>query len=72
MYAASDQLLQNVIRGAKKLGVYNPYVDMNHAGRNQNPIASFGAANAAFLQQTAKQVDPKGVFQKLMPGGFKV
>ncbi|RFU81866.1 fad binding domain-containing [Trichoderma arundinaceum] len=72
MNAASDQLLQNIIQGAKKQGVYNAYVDMNHAGRIQDPITSYGATNAAFLRQTAKQVDPKGVFQKLMPGGFKV
>ncbi|KAL7791991.1 FAD binding domain protein [Trichoderma ceciliae] len=72
MNRASDQLLHNVIRGAKKSGVYHAYVDMNHAGRIQDPITSYGAANAAFLQKTAKQVDPKGVFQKLMPGGFKI
>ncbi|KAH6605695.1 fad binding domain-containing [Trichoderma cornu-damae] len=72
MNSASDRLLGNVIQQAKKSGVYNAYVDMNHAGSIQDPISSYGAANAAFLQQTAKQVDPEGVFQKLMPGGFKV
>ncbi|KAK4236592.1 hypothetical protein C8A03DRAFT_35491 [Achaetomium macrosporum] len=69
---AADQLLANIIQAAKSKGVYAPYVDMNHAGKSQDPIATYGAANQAFLKAVARQYDPTGVFQALMPGGFKV
>jgi hypothetical protein len=69
---AADQLLANIIQTAKSKGVYAPYVDMNHAGKSQDPIATYGAANRAFLKAVAWQYDPLGVFQTLMPGGFKV
>ncbi|KAL6875000.1 hypothetical protein J3F83DRAFT_712930 [Trichoderma novae-zelandiae] len=72
VYSASDKFLQKVTEVAKKAKVLNPYIDVNHAGRKQNPIASFGPSNVAFLKQVAKIVDPKGVFQKLLPGGFKL
>lgn len=70
--AAADKLLANIIGTAKSKGVFNPYVDVNHAGKSQDPIGSFGAANVAFLKATALRYDPSGVFQTLMPGGFKV
>ncbi|KAH0492642.1 hypothetical protein TgHK011_007587 [Trichoderma gracile] len=72
VYDASDKFLQKVTDVAKKAKVLQQYVDVNYAGRKQNPIASFGVANYAFLKQVAKQVDPNGVFQKLVPGGFKL
>ncbi|PTB68948.1 FAD-binding domain-containing protein [Trichoderma citrinoviride] len=72
IYDASDKLLKKVTDVANKAKVLKQYVDVNYAGRKQNPIASFGPANYAFLKQVAKQVDPNGVFQKLVPGGFKL
>lgn len=72
VYEASDKFLQKVTDVAKKAKALKQYVDVNYAGRKQNPIASFGAPNVAYLKQVAKQVDPQGVFQKLLPGGFKL
>ncbi|GJN80322.1 hypothetical protein PLIIFM63780_003848 [Purpureocillium lilacinum] len=72
MNAASDLLLSGIIQLAKRRGVYHRYVDMNHAIKSQDPIEGFGSENTAFLRKTAQQYDPNGVFQTLMPGGFKL
>ncbi|KAI1330298.1 FAD binding domain protein [Xylariaceae sp. FL0255] len=67
-----QQLLDDLITAAEELGIYNRFIDMNHAMAGQNPFAGYGDANWEFLQVTAKKYDPKGVFQTLEPGGFKL
>ncbi len=69
---AADKLLADIIQTAKGRGVFNPYVDVNHAGKDQDPLGSYGWANRLFLQAVALNYDPFGVFQTLMPGGFKL
>ncbi|KAH8589194.1 hypothetical protein B0O99DRAFT_600145 [Bisporella sp. PMI_857] len=69
---AANQLLAAIIAAAKARGVYRAFVDMNHAGVGQNPIASYGKENEEHIQQEAKKYDPGRIFQTLMPGGFKI
>lgn len=45
---------------------------MNDAGYQQNPLASYGAANLNTLKSVSKKYDPKQVFQKLQNTGFLV
>lgn len=70
--AAAERLSNNITSAAKAACAYNPYIDLNHAASWQNPIASYGDANREFLRRTAGKYDPRGVFQHLCPGGFKV
>ncbi|KAH6664563.1 hypothetical protein B0J14DRAFT_607259 [Halenospora varia] len=49
-----------------------PYVYMNYAFSNQDPIDSYGQKNKKKLQRASKKYDPDGVFQKGCPGGFKL
>ena len=72
MDALTEQLLSDVIAAAKKNHVYYPYIDLNHAKASQNVFAGYGAANHAYLKRVASKYDPSGVFQTLMPGGFKL
>jgi hypothetical protein len=51
-------------------GVKVPYVFMNDASRDQNPIASYGQANVQKLKSIAAKYDPARVFQNLQSGGF--
>ncbi|KAK8123110.1 hypothetical protein PG984_011780 [Apiospora sp. TS-2023a] len=53
-------------------GTDDEFLYLNFAGGFQDPISGYGAKNIAFLQRVAAQYDPQGVFQKLMPGGFKL
>ena len=70
--SAGLKLLDDIISSAKELGTYNQWIDVNHADVSQNPISSFGSANQAFLRAVSRKYDPTQVFQKAVPGGFKV
>ena len=57
---------------AVAMGVQEKYLYLNYAAEWQDPIAGYGADVVARLQATSKKYDPKGVFQKQVPGGFKL
>ncbi|GFF95968.1 6-hydroxy-D-nicotine oxidase [Aspergillus lentulus] len=57
---------------AKKDGVFHDYVYMNYASQYQDVIAGYGVANKAKLQSIAARYDPKGIYQTLQPGYFKL
>ena len=54
----------------QELGVYLPFVYMNDASRDQNPLASYGSKNLARLVKVSQKYDSKRVFQKLQNDGF--
>lgn len=72
VYAAGRALMDDINRRATALGVHHPYIYMNYAAPWQNVISSYGQASVSQLQSLRARVDPKGVFTKLVPGGFKV
>lgn len=45
---------------------------MNYAYTSQDPIGSYGEENKAELQRVSNRYDPQGLFQKGVPGGFKL
>ena len=57
---------------AKSIHQDNEYIYLDYAYKTQNPLRSYGADNVALLRSAAKKYDPTGVFQKLVPGGFKL
>lgn len=69
--AASDMLQQAEIDAAI-INRANPFICLNVAGSGQSPFQSYGADYQTWLEGAAKLYDPSGVFQKVMPGGFKV
>ena len=50
----------------------NPFIYLNYADRSQSPLEGYGDANVAKIKAAAAKYDPTGVFQTLMPGGFKI
>lgn len=56
----------------KERGLYIPYQYLNYADGFQDPIGSYGKEVKARLQDVSRAYDPEGVFQKQVPGGFKV
>lgn len=65
-------LLEAINNQAKELGGFDPYLFANYAGKNQDVIGSYGSATVARMKQVRQEVDPKGVFTKLVPGGYKI
>ncbi|KAL3459884.1 hypothetical protein BJX64DRAFT_193950 [Aspergillus heterothallicus] len=57
---------------AKSVGGEYPYIYLNYAAENQNPLQSYGEENLEFMRRVAEKYDPLGVFQEQVPGGFKV
>lgn len=51
---------------------YVPYIFMNDASWDQDVIAHYGAENVGKLKEIQDKYDPDQVFQKLVPGGFKL
>jgi hypothetical protein len=57
---------------ARKIGLLRRFRYVNYANQNQRVVDSYGVENREFLQEVASRYDPEGVFQKLVPGGFKL
>ncbi|KAI1375700.1 hypothetical protein F4677DRAFT_422155 [Hypoxylon crocopeplum] len=49
-----------------------PFKFMNYSFTFQDPIDSYGAENKKKLQNVSKKYDPEGIFQKGVPGGWKL
>ncbi|KAF2677131.1 FAD-binding domain-containing protein [Lentithecium fluviatile CBS 122367] len=54
----------------KARGLYLPYLFMNDASRDQNPLASYGEKNLQRLKEIAAEYDPTQLFQKVQNSGF--
>lgn len=70
--AKARQVLTNINAAAEDLGLSHDFIYANYAGRSQEPLQSYGAKNERFLGKVATQYDPERVFQRLVPGGFKL
>lgn len=78
--AADDDLIattakdlnNQIIAAAKAAGLWNKWIYLNYADASQDPISGYGPANAAKLRAVSKKYDPGQVFQKNVPGGFKL
>ncbi|KAF2878551.1 putative 6-hydroxy-D-nicotine oxidase [Massariosphaeria phaeospora] len=51
-------------------GLQVPFLFMNDASRDQNPLSGYGEENVQRLKEIAAKYDPTQVFQKLQNGGF--
>ena len=78
--SASNDAVTKTARGlgskinslAQSMGLLHAFQYLNYANPSQNPIANYGSANVAKLEAVSRKYDPKGVFQKQVPGGFKL
>lgn len=66
------ELLEAINNVAKELGAFDPYIFANYAYKDQDVMGSYGAESLKKLKQVREKVDPKGIFTKLVPGGYKI
>jgi hypothetical protein len=57
---------------AVEIGADTPFRYMNYVHPTQDPLASYGEKNVAFIRDVAKEYDPTGFFQDRVSGGFKI
>ena len=67
-----NDMVKELSAFAESVGGANEYVYLPYAYYTQNPLATYGKENLKKLRKVAKKYDPRGVFQKLVPGGFKL
>lgn len=49
-----------------------PFQYLNYAAPFQDPLANYGDMSHHMLREVSKKYDPDQVFQRLVPGGFKL
>ncbi|KAK6215223.1 FAD binding domain-containing protein [Colletotrichum tabaci] len=69
---AVQQLVNDAEAKAKKMGLYRSYLQATYAESWQNPIERRSKSTLEELLATSKKYDPFQVFQKQVPGGFKL
>lgn len=72
MVSTSRSLFSQITEAATKANALNPWIYYNYADSTQEVIASYGEASVKNLLAVSARVDPKGFFQKIQPGGFKL
>ncbi|GKT47437.1 bifunctional solanapyrone synthase [Colletotrichum spaethianum] len=76
----SDNIIEKVVQSlvadaeakAKKMGLYRSYLQATYAESWQNPIERRSKGTLKELLATSKKYDPRQVFQRQVPGGFKL
>lgn len=70
--AAAKSVIKQIEHAAKSRGVYDPFKYLNYAYAGQAVFEGYGRKSKWYLQAISKKYDPQGVFQKQVPGGFKL
>ena len=66
------QLNEAALERARVLGFYNGYIFTNTAEYWQNPFPGRGEENLRAMREISKRYDPVQLFQKAVPGGYKL
>ena len=69
---SASTFMQQITDLTKSKGKDNDWIYLNYALADQDVLGSYGAENIALMQAASKKYDPTGVFQKLVPGGYKI
>lgn len=63
---------QAINDATKEAGLYDPFTYMGDATYFQEIYEGYGAENKQRLLDVSRKYDPERVFQKLLPGGYKI
>lgn len=72
IFTAIDDLVAELKGMASEKGLLHQYIFANYGNGNQDVIAGYGSESVSKLQETSRRYDPDGLFQKGIPGGFKL
>lgn len=68
----SERLIEEAQKMAKEAKVNIRALYLNYAAKWQDPIGGYGEDEVQFLKEMSTKYDSNGVFQKGIPGGYKV
>ena len=66
------RFLEEVEARASSLCMLRRWKYLNYAAQWQDPVGSYGSLNSEKLRSASRRYDPERVFQKQVPGGFKL
>lgn len=69
---AQRELISEIKAFAQSRGKDHPYIYLPYAYSDQKPLESYGIPNIEKIRAAAAKYDPEGVFQSMVPGGFKI
>ena len=69
---AVKEIEDNMEKLAQNAGLSKKFLYMAYANKGQGVIQSYGQTNVQTLREVSAKFDPRGVFQKKVPGGFKI
>lgn len=67
-----EETTYKINNATQKAGLYDAFNYIGDAAGFQSIFPGYGAENHQKLRDIANKYDSRGVFQTLMPGGFKV
>lgn len=70
--AATKDLFAQIDGASTAAGLFNRFKYLNYAADWQDPIGGYGPENKARLRAVSRKYDRAGLFQKGVPGGFKL
>lgn len=70
--AATVLYIDRVYAYTKSVGQFQRSVYMGYAYPTQPVIEGYGEDNVNFLREVSRKYDPQGIFQRCVPGGFKL
>ena len=72
MHGEVERLLEEFNTMAKEKGKLHRYIFPNYGYPKSDLFAGYGEESVERMRKVAEKVDPEGVFQKCVPGGFKL
>jgi FAD/FMN-containing dehydrogenase len=72
VHNATRNMIDEIETASKAEGDYVEYIFMNDASWDQEVIQHYGGESVERLKRVRKLYDPDSVFQRLVPGGFKL
>lgn len=72
IFAAVEALVADFRRLAGEKGLLHRYVFTNYAYQKDNVMVGYGQQSLAKLRKASQKYDPEGMFQRGVPGGFKL
>ncbi|KAI1370392.1 FAD-binding domain-containing protein [Hypoxylon crocopeplum] len=72
VFAVVQDFVAEIRQLAKEKKLLHRYIFMNYAYQADDTIAGYGEESILKLRDTSRKYDPEGIFQKGVPGGFKL
>lgn len=72
IFAEVEGLVAKLRSLARDKGLLHRYIFTNYGYVKDDVVAGYGEESASKLRAASKKYDPEGIFQKAVPGGFKL